>query len=73
MQKAPPKSLRATHGQGSREWSMLAVSEREEILKGSGSGPEGSRSSWLFKEACGNGARGRDDGERGVVKEYSED
>ena len=23
MQKAPPKSLRATQGQGSREWSIV--------------------------------------------------
>lgn len=26
IQKAPPKSLRATQGQGSREWSMSAFS-----------------------------------------------
>lgn len=25
IQNAPPKSLRATQGQGSREWSMVAV------------------------------------------------
>jgi hypothetical protein len=42
MEKAPPKSESATHGQGSREWSMVEdVGELVQAARDGGSRSEG--------------------------------
>lgn len=46
MQNAPPKSLRATQGQGSREWSMTVVGGQKDT--GRVESKRGS-SSWLSR------------------------
>ena len=33
MQKAPPKSLKATHGQGSLEWSIECVGRVGSVVR----------------------------------------
>ena len=43
MQKAPPKSLRATQGQGSREWSIVVSGEGGGEAGGNGGGGGGVR------------------------------
>jgi len=63
MQKAPPKSERATQGQGSREWSMVWEGKGgREVREGEGRG-----GGWRGREETFAGMRGYGGGvKRGV-------
>ena len=45
IQKAPPKSLRATQGQGSREWSIVV--RRGDDCEGEAGGDGGGGAWWV--------------------------